>query len=93
MNGKHSRRAIPTSQRKILMPSLTPELKKAVEQAGDDRVTLTDPETKREYVLVPLDEYQKLAAMNYDDSPWTDEEMDALAEEARQSLDGPTTGS
>jgi hypothetical protein len=47
---------------------------------------------KREYVLVLLDEYRKLAAMNYDDSPWTDEEMDALSEEARLSLDDPMAG-
>ena len=75
------------------MPMLTPELKKAVEQAGDDPVTLTDPETQRAYVLLPLDEYEKLAGVPYDDSPWTDEEMGALAEEAQRSLDGPAAQS
>jgi hypothetical protein len=73
------------------MPILTPELKRAVEQAGDDLVRLTDPETQRAYVLLPLDGYEKLAGgAGYDDSPWTDEEMEALSEEARQSLDGQT---
>src|SRR5262245_49260251 len=71
------------------MPMLTPELKRAVEQAGEDLVRLTDPETQRAYVLMPLDEYEKLAAGD-DNSPWTDEEMEALSEEARQSLDGQT---
>ncbi|MEA2631111.1 MAG: hypothetical protein QOE66_1330 [Chloroflexota bacterium] len=75
------------------MPVLTPELKRAVEQAGDDHVTLTDPETQRAYVLLPLDEYEKLAGARYDDTPWTDEEMGALAEEARRSLDGPAARS
>lgn len=56
------------------MPMLTPELKRAVEQAGD--------------VPVTLDEYEKLVGADYDDSPWTDEERDALSEEARRSLDG-----
>ncbi len=71
------------------MPMLTPELKRAVEQAGDGLVRLTDPETQRAYVLLPLDQYEKLAGAGYDDSPWTEEEMEALSEEARRSLDGP----
>ena len=36
------------------MDTLTPKLRRAVEQAGDSPVRLTDPETNRNYVLVTL---------------------------------------
>jgi hypothetical protein len=42
------------------MGTLTPELKRAVEQAGDSPVRLTDPETHRNYVLVRADVYDRL---------------------------------
>jgi hypothetical protein len=42
------------------MPTLTPELKQAVEQAGDDPVRLTDPETQRSYVLMSAEVYERL---------------------------------
>jgi PHD/YefM family antitoxin component YafN of YafNO toxin-antitoxin module len=42
------------------MDGLTPELKQAVEQAGDSPVRLTDPETHRAYVLVSAEVYERL---------------------------------
>ncbi len=42
------------------MHTLTPERKRAVEQAGDSPVRLTDPETHRVYVLVSAEEYEHL---------------------------------
>ena len=48
--------------------------------------TAIDPATNREYVLVPKEVYERLKEF-YDDSPWTAEEMDALAEEAGKLLD------
>ena len=42
------------------MDTLTPELRRAVEQAGDSPVRLTDPETLRDYVLVRADVYEQL---------------------------------
>jgi hypothetical protein len=42
------------------MDTLTPELKRAVEQAGDSPVRLTDPETRRTYVLVSAEVYERL---------------------------------
>lgn len=47
-----------------------------------DGVRLTDPGTNREYVLVPADVFDRLLRSQYDDSPWTPEERDALALEA-----------
>ena len=40
-----------------------------------------DPETKETYVLVRKEVYERLRELLYDDSPWTDEEMDLLAAE------------
>lgn len=53
--------------------------------AGHPRgVRATDPDTRREYVLVPADVFDKLLEAQYDDGPWTAEERDALAAEAGQ---------
>jgi hypothetical protein len=40
--------------------TLSGELKRAVEQAGDSPVRLTDPETNRTYVLVSAEVYERL---------------------------------
>jgi hypothetical protein len=42
------------------MDTLTPELKLAVEQAGDSPVRLMDPETHRAYVLVSAEVFERL---------------------------------
>ena len=62
------------------MVELTNEQKEALVKG--EAVRLRD--NGLEYVLVRADVYDKLA---YDDSPWTDEEMDLLAEEAGNLLD------
>lgn len=41
------------------METLTPELKRAVTQAGDSPVRLTDPETHRDYVIISAEVYQR----------------------------------
>jgi hypothetical protein len=41
-----------------------------------------DPTTHTTYVLLRQDEYEKIISEEYDDSPWTAEERDALAWEA-----------
>jgi hypothetical protein len=50
------------------------------ELSGPEPVAI-DPETGQAYVLVPKDVYERLKLL-YDDSPWTDEEREALAWEA-----------
>ncbi len=42
------------------METLTPELKQAVEYAGDSPVRLMDPETHRAYFLVSAEVYERL---------------------------------
>jgi hypothetical protein len=48
--------------------------------------TALDPDTNQVYVLVRKEVYDRLKE-DYDDSPWTDEELDVLAEEAGELLD------
>jgi hypothetical protein len=46
-----------------------------------------DPKTNDTYVLVPANVYERLKELLYDDSPWTDEEMDLLAADVDAMLD------
>jgi hypothetical protein len=73
------------------MIELTHEQHEAL--AGGDTVVRADNET---YVLVRQDVYDRMRRLleevdpslyEYDDSPWTDEERDRLAEEAGEMLD------
>jgi hypothetical protein len=43
---------------------------------------LVNPRTKETYVLLRVDEYERLKEDEYDDSPWTREELHTLAWEA-----------
>jgi alpha-D-ribose 1-methylphosphonate 5-phosphate C-P lyase len=40
---------------------------------------VVNPRTQETFVLLSVDEYRRLKAIDYDDSPWTREEMEALA--------------
>jgi PHD/YefM family antitoxin component YafN of YafNO toxin-antitoxin module len=43
---------------------------------------VVNPRTKEAFVLLRVDEYERLKEQEYDDSPWTREELQALAWEA-----------
>ncbi len=49
--------------------------------------TAIDPETKETYVLLRKEQYERIKELLYDDSSWTDEEMDLLAGEVDAMLD------
>ena len=49
------------------MTALTPELKLAIEQAGDDIVRLEDPQTRQTYVLLKADDYDRIREILGDD--------------------------
>ena len=67
------------------MIELTPEQRLELTQPEPRAI---DPETKETYVLVPHEVYERLRGfLDYDDSPWTDEEMDLLAAEVDAMLD------
>lgn len=45
-----------------------------------------NPRTKETFVLLRVEEYERLKANDYDDSPWTREELHAQAWEAGKQL-------
>ncbi len=65
------------------MIELTEEQRRALGQPGP--VWARDPVTNETYVLLRKDQYENL--LDYDASPWTDEERDALAAEVDAMLD------
>lgn len=66
---------------------LTEQQRQAMAASGASPLTLVDPKTNVPYVLLRKDVYEQLKNADYDDSPWTDEEMSLLAEEAGHLLD------
>lgn len=65
--------------------TLTEEQVKAAAERPDG-LRLTDPDTNQEYVLLRADAFDRLRAHQYDGSPWTDDERDALRSEALDAL-------
>jgi hypothetical protein len=45
-----------------------------------------NPRTQETFVLLPVAEYERLTAPEYDDSPWTREELEALAWETGKGI-------
>jgi len=64
------------------MTELTEEQVQAIIAAGKTPPIVVDPKMKTRYVLLRQDVYERLADHEFDDSPWTDEEMELLAWEA-----------
>ena len=63
------------------MIELTEEQMGAMESAAADPPRVVNPRTNETFVLLRVDEYERLKE-EYDDSPWTREELQALAWEA-----------
>ena len=64
------------------MIELTEPQVDALENTEGTPLGLMNPRTKETYVLLPVDEYERLKQDDYDDTPWTKEELQALAWEA-----------
>jgi hypothetical protein len=64
------------------MIELTEQLLQAMENPESMPLRLMNPRTKETFVLLRVDEYERLKEDEYDDSPWTSEERHALAWEA-----------
>jgi hypothetical protein len=64
------------------MIELTEEQLRALEHPDTTPPRLVNPRTKEAFVLLPVEEYERLKTEEYDDSPWTREELQALAWEA-----------
>ena len=61
------------------MVELTEQQMQALETPEGDPPRIVNPRTKETFVLLRVDEYERLKEDRYDDSPWTREELQALA--------------
>lgn len=68
------------------MIELTDEQLQALDNPDSTPPRVMDPRTKETFVLLRVDEYERLR-QEYDDSPWTREELQALAWERVQHED------
>lgn len=64
------------------MIELTPQQLQALPSPGGTPARVVNPQTNEMFVLLPVDEYERLRQGEYDDSPWTREELEAAAWEA-----------
>lgn len=67
------------------MIELTEQQLQALEHPDASPPRVVNPRTNETFVLLPVDEYERLRE-DYDDSPWTREELQALAWEAGKSI-------
>ncbi len=64
------------------MIELTEQQLQALDSQETSPPRVMNPRTKETFVLLRTDEYKRLKEDEYDDSPWTREELQALAWEA-----------
>src|SRR5436309_5951881 len=64
------------------MIELTEQQIRALETPAASPPRVVNPRTQETFVLLRVDEYERLTGDEYDDSPWTREELQALAWEA-----------
>ena len=64
------------------MIELTEQQVQALEHADVTPPRVVNPRTKETFVLLRTVDYQRLKESEYDDSPWTRDELHALAWEA-----------
>ena len=69
------------------MIELTEQQLQALEDSGTSSLRLVSPRTGETFMLLRLEEYERLKHDVYDDSPWTREELQALAWEAGKQGD------
>ena len=56
----------------------------ALEQSTAQPARVVNPRTHETFVLLPVNEYERLKQLEYDDSPWTKDELNTLAWAAGQ---------
>ena len=61
------------------MIELTEQQVQALEHPDVTPPRVVNPRTQEAFVLLRVDEYERLKDDEYDDSPWTREELEALA--------------
>jgi hypothetical protein len=68
------------------MIELTEQQLRALEHPEASPPRVVNPKTKETFVLIRLDEYERLKQEEYDHSPWTREELEALAWETGKGV-------
>jgi len=66
---------------------LTEQQLQALERPDSTPPRVVNPRTKETFVLLRVDEYERLKEDEYDDSPWTRDELQALAWEVAERTD------
>jgi hypothetical protein len=74
------------ARREAAMMELTEQQVQALANPEATPPRLVNPRTQETFVLLRVDEYERLKAEAYDDSRWTREELQALAWEAGTHL-------
>jgi hypothetical protein len=69
------------------MIELTEQQMQALENPDASPPRVVNPRTKETFVLLRLEDYERLREQEYDDGPWTREELQALAWEAGEQTD------
>jgi hypothetical protein len=71
-------------QEEQTMIELTDEQIHSLGTAESKPPRAVNPHTNETFVLLRVDEYERLTAADYDDSPWTRDELEALAWETSE---------
>ncbi len=69
------------------MIELTEEQLLALEKLGGDPPQFLNPRTNETFVMLSLSDYERLMGEDYEDSPWTREELQAVAWEVVRDED------
>lgn len=71
-----------------MTPKLSDELRKAIEQQQGKPLTVEDDQTHFQYVIIPMETFQKVQSLIYDDGPFNPSEAYRLIDEAFGGPDG-----
>jgi hypothetical protein len=66
------------------MIELTDEQIQSLKASDGTPPMAVNPHTKETFVLLRMEEYERLKAEEYDDSPWTREELEGIAWEVAE---------
>jgi hypothetical protein len=69
------------------MQTLTDDQRQEMRRTGELR--LIDPQTQQQYIVVRAEVYDRMKALVYDDSVWSDAELEFLATRTFDQLDNP----
>jgi alpha-D-ribose 1-methylphosphonate 5-phosphate C-P lyase len=67
------------AEKEVAVIELTEQQAQALKNPTSTPLRIVDPRTKETFVLLRVEEYDRRKEQEYDDSPWTREELQALA--------------